>query len=90
MAITRDHLIGAAVGVGVAAVGFYLYKKNQDTIEDFLRQHGMNIPVREDKPLADMSIEEPATLKERVEDMIAEQEQAAQTVAAEEPVPAKA
>ncbi len=25
--ITKDHLVGAAVGVGVAAVAFYLYKK---------------------------------------------------------------
>ena len=52
MAITTDHLVGAAVGIGVAAVGFYLYKKNQDSIDDFLRGHGLNIPVRENKPLA--------------------------------------
>lgn len=90
MAITTDHLVGAAVGIGVAAVGFYLYKKNQDSIDDFLRGHGLNIPVRENKPLATMSIEELATLKERVEDMIAEQEQAAQDVAAGKETPATA
>lgn len=77
MAITTDHLVGAAVGVGVAAVGFYLYKKNQDKIDDFLRAHGLDIPVNENKPLAKMNVEELATLKERVEDMIAEREQAA-------------
>ena len=45
MAITSEHLVGAAVGVGVAAVGFYLYQKNQDKINEFLRSHGLDIPV---------------------------------------------
>lgn len=27
-AINKDHLKGAAVGVGVCAVGYYIYKKN--------------------------------------------------------------
>ena len=44
----------------------------------------MNIPVREDKPLASMSIEELATLKERVEDVLAEREVAAKATAAVE------
>ena len=87
MAITTDHLVGAAVGVGVAAVGFYLYKKNQDKIDDFLRAHGLDIQVNENKPLAKMNVEELATLKERVEDMIAEREQAA-AAPAEAPVKA--
>ena len=87
MAITTDHLVGAAVGVGVAAVGFYLYKKNQDKIDDFLRAHGLDIPVNENQPLAKMNVEELATLKERVEDMIAEREQAA-AAPAEAPVKA--
>ena len=30
MAITTDHLIGAAVGVGMAAAGFYLYRQNRE------------------------------------------------------------
>ena len=41
--ITKDHLVGAAVGVGVAAVAFYLYKKNQAKVDDFLRKQGINI-----------------------------------------------
>lgn len=77
MAITTNHLVGAAVGVGVAAAGFYLYAKNRDKVDQFLRSHGMNVPVREDKPLAKMSVEELATLKERIEDMLAEREVAA-------------
>lgn len=84
MAITTDHLIGAAVGVGVVAAGFYLYRKNRDKVDQFLRSHGMNVPVREDKPLAMMSVEELATLKEKVEDLLAERE-----VAAKAAVPAE-
>lgn len=84
MAITTDHLIGAAVGVGVAAAGFYFYRKNRDKVDQFLRSHGMNVPVREDKPLATMSVEELATLKEKVEDLLAERE-----VAAKAAVPAE-
>ena len=84
MAITTNHLVGAAVGVGVAAAGFYLYAKNRDKVDQFLRQHGMNVPVREDKPLAKMSIEELATLKEKVEDILAEREVAAKATASAE------
>ncbi len=81
MAITTDHIVGAAVGVGLAAAGYYFYRKNQDKVDQFLRDHGMNIPVRENKPLAAMNIEELATLKERVEDLLAEREAAAKAAA---------
>ena len=84
MAITTNHLVGAAVGVGVAAAGFYLYAKNRDKADQFLHDHGMNVPVREDKPLAKMSIEELATLKEKVEDILAEREVAAKATASAE------
>ena len=56
-------------------------------MDDFLRAHGLDIPVNENKPLAKMNVEELATLKERVEDMIAEREQAA-AAPAEAPVKA--
>lgn len=78
MPITKDHILGVAVGVGVAAAGYYLYKKNQDKIDEILRSHGMDIPVNENKPLESMSIEELATFKEQIEDMIAERELSAQ------------
>ncbi len=96
MAITSDHLVGAAVGVGVAAVGFYLYQKNQDKINEFLRSHGLDIPVSDKQPIESMNIEDLATLKERIEDLIAERELAAKQAAAEatsapaEPAPAQA
>ena len=32
-AINKDHLKGAAVGVGVCAVGYYIYKKNQTKVD---------------------------------------------------------
>ena len=83
MAITSEHLVGAAVGVGVAAVGFYLYQKNQDKINEFLRTHGLDIPVSENQPLESMNIEDLATLKERIEDLIAERELAAKQAATE-------
>ena len=96
MAITSEHLVGAAVGVGVAAVGFYLYQKNQDKINEFLRSHGLDIPVSDKQPIESMNIEDLATLKERIEDLIAERELAAKQAAAEatsapaEPAPAQA
>ncbi len=96
MAITSEHLVGAAVGVGVAAVGFYLYQKNQDRINEFLRSHGLDIPVSDKQPIESMNIEDLATLKERIEDLIAERELAAKQAAAEatsapaDPAPAQA
>lgn len=63
---------------------FLSLPENRDKVDQFLRSHGMNIPVREDKPLSSMSIEELATLKERVEDVLAEREVAAKVTAAVE------
>ena len=83
MAITTEHLVGAAVGIGAAAVGFYLYQKNQDKINEFLRTHGLDIPVSDRQPLESMNIEDLATLKERIEDLIAERELAAKQAATE-------
>ena len=84
MAITSEHLVGAAGGIGAAAVGFYLYQKNQDKINEFLRTHGLDIPVSDRQPLESMNIEDLATLKERIEDLIAERELAAREAAAED------
>ncbi len=83
MAITSEHLVGAAVGVGVAAIGFYLYQKNQEKINEFLRSHGLDIPVSDKQPIESMNIEDLATLKERIEDLIAERELAAKQAATE-------
>ena len=37
---------GILIGVGVSAVGFYAYKKNEDKVDGFLRRHGMDIKQR--------------------------------------------
>lgn len=89
MPITKDHILGVAVGVGVAAAGFYFYKKNQDKIDELLRAHGMDIPVNENKPLKAMTIEELATFKEQIEDTIAERELAAKQQVSEDEKPSK-
>lgn len=88
--MTRDYILGAALGVGIAATGFYFYKKNQDKIDELLRSHGMDIPVKENKPLKEMSLEELATMKEKIEDMIAEKELSdTEEAKADAPKPAK-
>ena len=35
MNLTSQHLTGFVVGVGAAAAGYYMYKKNQTQIDDF-------------------------------------------------------
>ena len=78
--ITKDHLVGAAVGVGVAAVAVYLYKKNQAKIDDFLRSQGINIKSS-GANFENMDIESLTEMKEHLEDLIAEK---SATEAAEE------
>ena len=70
--ITKNHLVGAAVGVGVAAVAFYLYKKNQAKVDEFLRKQGINIKSSSCSNLDSMNIESLTEMKEHIEDLIAE------------------
>ena len=55
--INKDHVIGAAVGVGVCAVGYYAYKKNQNQVDNFLRQQGINVSSTSHKDYKNMSLE---------------------------------
>ncbi len=71
-AITKNHLVGAAVGVGVAAVAFYLYKKNQAKVDEFLRKQGINIKTSSCSNLENLDIEGLTEMKEHIEDLIAE------------------
>ena len=71
-AITKNHLVGAAVGVGVAAVAFYLYKKNQAKVDEFLRKQGINIKTSSCASLENLDIEGLTQMKEHIEDLIAE------------------
>ena len=70
--ITKNHLVGAAVGVGVAAVAFYLYKKNQAKVNEFLRKQGINIKTSSCASLENLDIEGLTEMKEHIEDLIAE------------------
>lgn len=74
ISVNKDHITGALVGVGVCAVGYYAYKKNQCKVDDFLRNQGINISSSNTKNYASMSIEELVETKELLEDFIAEKE----------------
>lgn len=72
--INKDHLTGALVGVGVCAVGYYVYKKNKSKVDSFLRDQGINIGMEYNKDFSSMSIEELMETKETIEDFIAEKQ----------------
>ena len=76
MAINSDHITGFAVGLGAAAVGFYLYKQNQARVDDWLRKQGISVPAISSQDPASLSLEELVREKERFEDLIAEREMA--------------
>jgi hypothetical protein len=81
MAINGNHIVGFAVGVGAAGLGFFLYKRYQDQIDDFLRRQGINLPTQGSKDFGSMSLEELVSEKERLEDLIAEIEMSSQSKA---------
>lgn len=75
---------GILIGVGVSAVGFYAYKKNEDRVDGFLRRHGMDIK-QHGADYDTMSVEELMRTKETIEDLIAEKEMQEQSVTVEAP-----
>jgi hypothetical protein len=83
MAITNDHVTGFLVGMGAAAAGFYLYRRNQAQVDAWLRNQGIQVGSGGERDPATMSLEDLVSEKERLEDVIAEREMAAQ----EEPRP---
>lgn len=74
MAVNSDHATGFAVGLGAAALGFYLYKKNQGMVDAWLRQQGISVPQSGGPDPDAMSLEDLMREKERLEDIIAERE----------------
>ncbi len=88
MSINNDHLTGVAVGLGAAALGFYLYKRNQQHVDQWLQQQGINLPKSGEQSDSAMSMEELTRQKERMEDLIAEREMQVREQAATEPSPA--
>ena len=75
---------GILIGVGVSAVGFYAYKKNEDKVDAFLRRRGMDIK-QHGTNYETMSVEELMRTKETIEDLIAEKEMQEQSVTVEAP-----
>ena len=71
----REHCVGIVIGIGVAAVGYYLYKKNQDKVDNFLRKTSTSTNYEA------MDLETLTEMKEHIEDVIAEKELSAGTVA---------
>lgn len=67
----RDHVMGNAIGLGVAAVGFFLYRKNQAKVDGFLREQGIQTKKMFDN-IEEMSSEALTEMKEHIEDLIAE------------------
>ena len=63
--ITKNHLVGVTVI-------FYLYKKNQAKVDEFLRKQGINIKSSSCSNLDSMNIESLTEMKEHIEDLIAE------------------
>jgi len=70
--LTRDHFIGFVVGLGASALGFYLYKKNQAAVDEFLQSQGIRTGSQVSP--SSMTLEELVQEKERFEDLIAERE----------------
>ncbi len=73
---TKSNLTtGILIGVGLSVTAYYLYMKNKDKVDDFLKSQGINIPgAGSGKDYAGMSLEELVGTKEHIEDLIAEME----------------
>lgn len=73
MPINSQHIKGFAVGLGVSALGFYLYKKNQARVDEFLAKQGIHM-ASASRDYTSMTIEDLVREKENLEDLIAERE----------------
>ncbi len=78
MTISSEHVTGFVVGIGVAAMGFYMYKKNEAQIDQWLRSQLISLPCSGSpaKDQSGMPLGELLREKERLEDLIAEREMA--------------
>ncbi len=82
--ISRDHITGFVVGVGVAATGYYVYMKNKDKVDSFLASHGVYVPTNDSEDIKEFSLEELVLKKECIEDLIAEKEMDMEPIVVEE------
>ena len=88
MSISSDHVTGFVVGVGVAALGFYVYKKNEGRSTNGCAASRSASPGLQAKDQAGESLEELLREKERLEDLIAEREMAEKSKTQAAPAPA--
>ena len=90
MTISSDHVAGFVVGIGVASLGFYLYKKNETQIDEWLRGQSITFPFTgfQAKDPSGTSLEGLLREKERLEDLIAEREMAEKSKTPATPAPA--
>jgi hypothetical protein len=73
---TKGNLTtGILIGVGLSFGAYYLYTKNKDKVDEFLRSQGINLPESGNSDFSKMSLEELVSTKEHIEDLIAEIEQ---------------
>lgn len=72
--MNKSHFMGIAIGVGATVAGFYLYKKNKNKVDAFLKSQGINIKTSDSLDYETMSIEDLTETKERIEDLIAEKQ----------------
>jgi len=89
MAIKQEHAVGFAVGIGAAAAGYYFYRKNQTKVDQFLKEHGIDMPAPATIDAESLTLEQLVAEKERLEDMIAEREMAEVPAATPEREPEK-
>ena len=90
MTISSDHVTGVVVGIGIASLGFYMYKKNEAQINEWLRNQSINFPFSgcQAKDQSGTSLEDLLREKERLEDLIAERELAEKSKASPAAAPA--
>jgi hypothetical protein len=81
MAIKAEHITGFALGVGAVAVGLVLYGKNRTRIHALLDKCGICTSCCATDVPVSMNLEELVAEKERLENIIAEREMAAEVSA---------
>ncbi len=89
MKLTEGHITGFIAGLGVAGLGYYLYKRNQPAIDGWLRNQGIQIPTSGHSDTSNMNLEDLVLEKERLEDLIAEREMEVQKQANKTAAPAE-
>ncbi len=85
MSIKQEHMMGFAVGIGAAAAGYYFYRKNQAQVDQFLKEHGIDMPTPATIDAESLTLEQLVAEKERLEDLIAEREMAEAPAPSPEP-----